>query len=118
MLNKKAEVYEGLKKIAENVGDSYPDDFGNLPAIQYTEEENKVHSWADNSEYESYVRYRIDIWDDENTSPFACEVDIVMSRLGLKRIQCMDVEDKSPEKHKLMRYEGIINSRNDRVTHK
>lgn len=117
MLNKKAEVYNAIKGLAENVGDSYPEDFGNLPAIQYTEEENKVYSWVDDKEYQSYVRYRIDIWDDESTSVYAVEVDKQMAKLGLKRIQCTDVEDKSPEKHKMMRYEGIINPDNDRVVH-
>lgn len=118
MLNKKAEVFDSIKGLAENVGDTYPESFEELPAIQYTEEENKVHSWVNNAEYESYVRYRIDIWDDTTTSDIACEVDKQMAKLGLKRIQCTDVEDKSPEKHKMMRYEGIINPRNDRVTHR
>lgn len=117
MQNKKEEVYEAIKDLVENVGDSYPDEEGTLPAIQYTEEENKVHSWVDNKEYESYVRYRFDIWNNGSTSLLACELDKRIAKLGLKRIQCTDVEDKSPEKHKLMRYEGIINPENDRVTH-
>lgn len=117
MLNKKDEIFNAIKDIADNVGDTYPEDFESLPAIQLTEEDNKVHTWVDDKEYESYVRYRIDIWADGSTSAYAIEVDNAISKLGLKRIQCMDVEDKSPEKHKLMRYEGIINPDNERVTH-
>lgn len=118
MLNIKDKVFSSIVDLAENIGDTYPEDFGNLPAIQYAEEENKVHTWADGKEYESYVRYRFDIWAEGSTSQLACELDTRVSKLGLKRIQCTDVEDQSPEKHKMMRYEGIINPDDERVTHR
>lgn len=49
--------------MCSNVGDSYPKLIGDIPAIEYTEEENKVYDFTDNEEQLSYVRYRFDIWD-------------------------------------------------------
>lgn len=117
MQNKKAEVYAAIKDVADNIGDTYPHDWEKLPAVQYVEEENKVQQWADNKEQSSYVRYRVDIWDEVSTSKLAVEIDERISSLGFKRIQCTDIDDESGYKHKVMRYEGIINMRNDRVTH-
>lgn len=117
MQNKKAEVYDAIKDITENVGDTYPQGWEKLPAIQYVEEENKVQQWADNKEQSSYVRYRIDIWSKTSTSRLAVDVDQRISALGLKRIQCTDVDDESGYKHKVMRYEGVINICDVRVIH-
>lgn len=117
MLNIKDKIYEAIKDITENVGDSYAAVVGNFPAIQYCEEENKVYQWADNKEQSSIVRYRFDIWDRVSTTALAIQVDDRVSALGLKRIQCMDVDDESGLKHKIIRYEGIINPYNNMVTH-
>lgn len=117
MLNKKAEIYGAIKDITENVGDTYPNEWENLPAIQYVEEENRVHQWADNREQSSYVRYKIDIWDKVSTSGLAVEVDKRIAALGFKRTQCTDVDDPNGYKHKVIRYEGIINIQNERVIH-
>lgn len=117
MLNKKEEIYAAIKDITRNVGDSYPAEWEKLPAIQYVEEENRVQYWTDNREQSSYVRYRIDIWDRVSTSVLAVEVDRKIAALGFKRTQCTDVDDPNGYKHKVMRYEGIINMQDDRVVH-
>ena len=117
MQNIKAKIYEAVKNVTDNVTDQYPKNWAELPAVQYSEEDNRVNRWADNKEQDSYVRYRFDIWDDTSTSKTACVLDEKVSALGLKRIQCTDQDDNSGYKHKIMRYEGIINPRNERVTH-
>lgn len=117
MQNVKDKVYAAIKDIAENITDQYPKNWASFPAIQYCEEDNKVNQWAGNKEQNSYVRYRFDIWDNVSTSASALAIDEKVSELGLKRIQCTDQDDQSGYKHKIMRYEGIINPYNDRVTH-
>nr|DAU15064.1 MAG TPA: tail component [Caudoviricetes sp.] len=108
MINVKDQVYTVIKDLTDNVGDSYPRDWGTLPAIQYCEEENKVYEYTDSEEQSAYVRFRFDIWNNTTTSDMAVQLDNCVSQLGLKRTQCTDVEDPSGLKHKQMRYEGII----------
>ena len=40
MINVKDQIYDALKGITENVSDGYPKSWAQLPAIQYTEEDN------------------------------------------------------------------------------
>ena len=115
MKNVKDQVYKALSKKFENVTDSYPQNWALLPAIQLTEEENRVHEKTKRGEEKSYVRYRIDIWDNKSTSQPALDVDEAISALGLVRTNCQDVEDKSEKKHKVARYEGIIDMHSENV---
>lgn len=109
MINIKEIVYQALYKVCENVSDTYPKNWAKYPAIQYMEEENKVVEWTDDKEQKSYVRYRIDIWDNISTSAMALAIDECISNdTGLIRIQCLDIDDPSGLKHKTIRYEGII----------
>ena len=50
MINVKDQVYDAIKGITENVSDGYPKDWAQLPAIQYTEEDNSVVEWVDGKE--------------------------------------------------------------------
>lgn len=115
MKNVKDQVYAALNEVFENVTDQYPKDWAELPAIQYTEEENKVYEHTTEGECKSYVRYRIDIWHNKSTSQSALDVDKALSALGLVRTSCGDVPDPSGLKHKMMRYEAIIDMESDRV---
>lgn len=108
MKNVKDEVYAALLTVTDNVSDTYPKDWADFPAIQYTEENNRVEEWTDNREQKSRVRYRIDIWHNQSTSEAALAVDKAIAALGLRRTSCGDVPDPSGLKHKQMRYEGII----------
>lgn len=108
MINVKDQIYAAIKDIAENVSDGYPKDWGKLPAIQYTEEDNAVAEWVDGKESKAHLLYRIDIWNNDSTSITALEIDKAISVLGLRRSACGDVADPSGMKHKVMRYEGII----------
>lgn len=115
MKNVKDQVFEALKKAAGNVSDLYPADWATLPAVQFTEEENKVYERTGNKEDKAYVRYRIDIWNGGSTSAAALEIDAAVSDLGLVRTGCADVADPSGLRHKQMRYEGIIDMHSDIV---
>jgi hypothetical protein len=115
MKNVKDEVYAALTERFENVTDQYPSDFADLPAIQYVEEDNKVYEHTTEGETKSYVRYRIDIWHNKSTSEAALAVDEALSGLGLVRTFCQDAPDPSNWKHKVMRYEAIIDMESDEV---
>ncbi len=113
MINVKSFIYDALCKACQNVSDAYPTNWANLPAVQYMEEENNVHTWTDDKEQMSYVRYRIDIWDNVSTSSMAMAIDKEISKLGLERTFCQDVDDPSHLKHKVLRYEAIIEEKSD-----
>lgn len=112
MINVKDQVYAALCRVIENVSDGYPEDWKKMPAVQYMEEDNKVYERTSEGEEKSYIRYRVDIWNEGSTSACACEVDRVLSELGLERTGCTDVDGpQSRYKHKTMRYEAIIDVR-------
>ena len=114
MINVKDKVYAALCKAVNNVSDAYPSDWANLPAVQYMEEDNKVVEWTDDREQKSYVRYRIDIWDNVSTSSSAMAIDAqIAGSLGLERTFCQDVDDPSHLKHKVIRYEAILEEKSD-----
>ena len=115
MKNVKDQVYAALLKVSENVSDIYPKAWADFPVIQYVEEDNSVVERTDNVEKKAKVRYRIDIWDGKSTSEAALRVDEAVSALGLVRTGCQDVPDPSGMKHKMMRYEGIIDMKSDIV---
>lgn len=117
MINVKDEVYAALCTVTDNVTDSYPRDWEKDLAIQYMEEDNKVVEYTDMEEQKAYCRYRIDIWARKSTSLATVAVDKAIAALGLKRTQCMDVEDPSGLKHKQMRYEMIIDVKTKQVYH-
>lgn len=117
MINVKEQVYEAIKDISDNVSDGYPKDWAKLPAIQYTEEDNSVYEFTDGEEQKASLRYRIDIWDNLTTSTAAMAVDAAISKLGLVRTLCQDVQDPSGLKHKVMRYEGVIDVHNEDMYH-
>ncbi|PPK80619.1 hypothetical protein BXY41_106209 [Lacrimispora xylanisolvens] len=117
MINVKDEVYAALCTVTDNVTDFYPRDWEKDLAIQYMEEDNKVMEYTDMKEQKAYCRYRIDIWAKKSTSAAAVAVDQAIAALGLKRIQCMDVEDPSGLKHKQMRYEMVIDVKTKQVYH-
>ena len=71
MKNVKDEVFAALQAVCDNVSDVYPTSWVDLPAIQYTEEENRVYERTANKEDKASVRYRIDIWNSGSTSGMA-----------------------------------------------
>lgn len=116
MINVKDQVFASIQNVCPDATDIYPSSWVDFPAVQYTEEENKVYEWTDNEEESAYIRYRIDIWDKGSTSKTALAIDKEISKLGLRRTTCQDVADPSGLRHKMMRYEGIINVNTEFVT--
>lgn len=116
MINVKDQVYAALSSAFSNVTDGYPSDWSIMPAVQLTEEDNRVSEDADGVETMSYLRFRIDIWDTKSTSASALEVDKVICPLGLRRTGCMDSHDDPKYKHKVMRYEGMIDTDTEMVS--
>lgn len=120
MINVKDQVYAAIQDVCENVSDGYPKSWADLPAVQYMEEENVVHNWTYDEqgtfrEMSSRLRFRVDIWNNQSTSATAATIDARISALGLRRTTCMDVDDPSGLKHKVMRYEGILNHEDQMV---
>lgn len=115
MKNVKDIVYGKIVGVVENTTDSYPSNFENLPAVQYTEDENRVYERTDNMEDKAYVRYLIDIWDRKSTSETTLAIDKAVAGIGLVRTSCKDVPEQSGLKHKHMVYEGIIDMDSDVV---
>lgn len=115
MINMKPIIKKELDKVSNNVNDIYPSDWATFPVIQYIEEDNKTHIKTDEKEQVAYIKYKIDIWDEENTSDSALAVDEFLSSLGLIRIQCLDIAEPEKLKHKVMRYEGFVDVKNMRV---
>lgn len=121
MVNLKGKILEVLEKAVEQAGitaeitDSFPDDFTMDTQFQYTEEQNKPQSLSGTKCINSYVRYRIDIWNPRSTSELAVLVDKALNgEIGLVRSDCMD-DNGNSKKHKIMRYEGIVNENDGRV---
>ncbi len=75
MINIKEIVYQALCEVCDNVSDAYPKNWAKCPAVQYMEEENRVMEWTDEQEQKSYVRYRIDVWDNISTSAMTLAID-------------------------------------------
>lgn len=108
MINIKPIIYKNLKEITDNVTDTYPQDWENFPVIIYLEEENRPHEITDDKEQMSYLRYKVDIFHNDSTSDLAVAIDDIFFSLGLKRTSSVDTPDPTHLRHKIMRFEGIL----------
>lgn len=117
MINVKDKVYSALCSISADlvVSDIYPNDWAHEYAIQYMEEENSVYSKTDKAEQYSKLRYTLYLWSNSSLSTLAVSVDEKLSALGLVRTACTDANDPSGRRHKVMRYEGIIDVHNEQM---
>lgn len=79
-----------------------------FPCIQFLEEENIPQEITDDTERMSYIRYKVDIWDKVSTTAAALQVNAVFAGLGLNRSSSVDVPEQSYLKHKMMRFEGVV----------
>lgn len=115
MINIKPIIYKELEKIAENVTDTYPEDWEHFPVVIFLEEENKPYEIYSDKEQKSNIRYKVDIFNNDSTSVLALKVDEVFSKLGLMRTSSLDVPDPSHLRHKTMRFEGIVDLNSELV---
>ena len=118
MINVEDKLVNELEKVVNNVSDTYPQSFQTMPAVSYCEENNSVYEETDEGEASSLIRFRIDIWDNVSTSQTAVKIDEVISKFGFKRIACSDVGEPTGIKHKLMRYEAVIDIDQSAIYHK
>ncbi|MFR7397550.1 MAG: hypothetical protein ACLUTM_03265 [Streptococcus constellatus] len=115
MINIKPIIYKELEKIAENVTDTYPDDWEHFPVVIFLEEENKPYEIYSDKEQKSNIRYKVDIFNKDSTSALALKIDEIFSKLGLMRTSSLDVPDPSHLRHKTMRFEGIVDLNSELV---
>lgn len=118
MINVKPEVFEALKKIVPNVTDAYPKDWTNFPVVVYLENENKPSDVTSSGEASSDISYTVHIWDKKSISDIAVKIDAAFVALGFKRTTCQDVPDNQELRHKLMRFNGVVDVDTLRVYHK
>lgn len=119
MINLKPKIYKLLKNITKNVVESYPDstfDWNNsLPLLIYEEENNTPHVITSAGESMTLLRYRIEIYSKESTSPLKMKIDTSMTKLGFTRGMCLDQNDIGNRRHTIMRYEGVIDLANEKI---
>ena len=117
MINVKDKVYQALCGIDADlsVSDVYPSDWSKTYAVQYMEEANNVYSWVNNEEELAELSYVIYAWSNQSLSQLACDIDTALSALGLKRTSCTDANDPSGRRHKVMRYEGVIDCETEQM---
>ncbi|WP_305153808.1 hypothetical protein [uncultured Clostridium sp.] len=116
MVNFKPIIYKTLKEIeGVAVSEEYPNDWGKLPAVTYSEEDNSTYEVIDNKEAICRIIYRIDVWNNRSTSDIALKIDEAITKLGLKRTFCKDAPNPSGLKHKVIRYEGLVDINTFRV---
>lgn len=116
MVNFKPIIYKKLKEIeGVKVSEEYPNDWSKLPAVTYSEEDNSTYEVVDNKEATCRIIYRIEVWNDRSTSEIVLKIDEAITQLGLKRTFCKDAPTPSGIKHKVLRYEGIVEIKTFRV---
>ena len=116
MVNFKPIIYKKLKEIERvTVSEEYPNDWSKLPAVTYSEEDNSTYEVVDNKESTCRIIYRIEVWNDRSTSEIVLNIDKAITSLGLKRTFCKDAPVPSKLKHKVLRYEGIVDIKTFRV---
>lgn len=119
MINLKSQIINALSESLENVVDTYPVNWENLPQILCTEKQNKVYEYVDDKESMSLFRYRIDIWNSQSTTPTAMQVDEILSTMGFKRTSSKDVvNDISGLNHKIMKFEAVCDVQMKNIYHK
>lgn len=118
MINIKPLIYQELSKLTANVTDTYPDDWETFPVVIFLEEQNKPFDYYDDKEQKSEIRYKIDVFDKASTSDLSVKINEVFAKLGLKRLDATDVPEPNHLKHKVMRFEGIVDINTEQVYHR
>lgn len=109
MVNFKPIIYKKLNEVeGVTVVEEYPKDWSKLPVVTYSEEDNATYEVVDNREATCRIIYRIEVWSERSTSEIVLNIDKAITSLGLKRTFCKDAPVPSNLKHKVLRYEGIV----------
>lgn len=98
---------------------SYTKAMKNLPSILYSEVVNVPANKG--SEKRTQLAYSIDIYSKTSTTYIASKVDEVLSALGLRRGQCLDLDQPDSEtevlRHKNMKYTAVYDANTNRYYH-
>lgn len=86
-----------------------------FPSILYAEVVNIPINKG--KEARTQLAYSIDIYSEKSTTELACAVDDALTRIGLKRGQCMDLDDPSGLRHKNMKYTGVYDTNTQLIYH-
>lgn len=114
---------KGKEKVAQalstidgvHVAASYSVAMKQFPSILYAEVVNVPLSKG--AEARTQLAYSIDIYSEKSTTELACAVDDALTRIGLKRGQCMDLDDPSGLRHKNMKYTGVYDTNTQLIYH-
>lgn len=87
-----------------------------LPSILYAELVNTKAN--EGEEKRTNLAYSIDIYSETSTTKISGQVDEVISALGFKRGQCLDLDDPSGIRHKSMKYSGVYDKNTNRIYEK
>lgn len=116
MYDIKPDVMKQLDQIeGVSISDAHPKDWAKLPHISFYEGSNFDPLRIQNGPL-SAITIQVDIWHNKSTGTLAAEVDARMNSIGLRRDFAADLNDPSGIKHKTMRYRGVVDTRNGRVT--
>lgn len=116
MYDVKPEVSAQLNSIpGVTVADVRPADWNTLPYIFFYEIENSNPLPISGSPL-SDVTIQMEIWSEESTSTLAAQVDHLITSMGFRRQFSADVPDSTEIRHKIMRFQGIVDARNHRVS--
>ena len=84
----------------------------------YLEDENKPSEYTIEGEEKSDISYTVHIWSNKSTSEVAVNINDAFVALGFKRVTSQDIPDNQQLRHKLMRFNGIIDKERLHVYHK
>lgn len=115
MISVKAEIYQALVNAFEPSGiqvfDYFPDELERFPLVVYLEENNVPYEIVDGKEATSQITYRVDVWSEDSTTEHAIMINDVFAKFGIRRIVSSDNPDVSGLRHKMMKFEGIVDQR-------
>lgn len=115
MINLKPEIVKILKKVTENVVETFPSDWSKFPILVYEEENNTPHTITTEGECLTLLMYRIEIYSNKSTSPLKAKIDELMTNRGFTRVMCIDTNDLNNRRHTIMRYEGVIDLKDNKI---
>lgn len=115
MINLKPEIVKLLKRINNNVAESFPSDWSKFPILVYEEENNTPYTIAIEGECLTLLRYRIEIYSNSSTSEIKGKIDELMTARGFTRIMSLDSNDLQGRRHSVMRYDGVIDLKDNKI---
>lgn len=115
MINFKPEIVKILKKVNNNVVETFPSDWSKFPILVYEEENNTPHTTTTEGEVVTLLRYRIEIYSNSSTSEIKSKINELMTKRGFTRSMCLDSNDMQGRRHTIMRYEGAVDLKDNKI---